>query len=55
MKPEKAVKQCIYAWRMDEKCKYFTIVKFAAVIRLMENVRFLQETSIAPINIKSTP
>ena len=43
MKPEKAVKQCIYAWRMDEKCKYFTAMKCDAVSPLMENVRFLRE------------
>ena len=55
MKPEKAVKQCIYAWRMDEKCKYFTAMKYDAVSLLMENVRFLREGPIAPINIKSTP
>ena len=29
-------------------------MKFAAVIRLMESVRFLREGSIAPINIEST-
>ena len=55
MKPEKAVKQCIYAWRMDEKCKYFTTMKCDAVNPLMENVRFLREGSIVPINIESTP
>ena len=55
MKPEKAVKQCIYAWRMDEKCKNITTMKCDVVSPLMENVRFLQETSIAPINIKPTP
>jgi hypothetical protein len=54
MKPEKAVKQCIYAWRMDEKCKYFTAMKYDAVSPLMENVRFLREGSFVPINIIST-
>jgi len=43
MKPEKALKQCINAWRMDEKCKYFTTMKCDAVSPLMENVRFLRE------------
>ena len=55
MKPEKAVKQCIYAWRMDGKCKYFTIMKRDVLSPLMESVRFLREGSIAPINIESMP
>ena len=55
MKPEKAVKQCIYAWRMDEKCKYFTMVKRDVLSPLKENVRFLRECSFVPINIESTP
>ena len=54
MKPEKAVKQCIYAWRIDEKCKCFTAMKYDAVSPLMENVRFLREGSFVPINIIST-
>jgi len=43
MKPEKTLKQCKYAWRMDEKFKYFTTMKCDAVSPLMENVRFLRE------------
>ena len=37
-----------------ETCKYFATMKCDVISPLMENVRFLRETSIAPINIELT-